>query len=43
MTLILVSLGVGAAVGAAVGWKMGRGYERIRPAKKKEKKRRAKV
>ena len=41
MTAILVSLGLGAVLGASLGWKMGRGYERMRPAKKKESKRRA--
>jgi hypothetical protein len=37
-TMILVSMLVGAAVGGGVGWKLGRGYERIRPTKKDKRK-----
>lgn len=43
MTVILVSLGIGAVVGTALGFKMGRGYERLRPAKKKDRKRKRAV
>jgi hypothetical protein len=35
--VILISLGVGTGLGVFLGWKMGRGYERLRPNKKKRK------
>ena len=34
MTLILIIGGVGALAGGFLGWKLGRGYERLRPVKK---------
>jgi len=37
ITIILISAGVGALVGAGLGWKLGRGYEKIRPNKKDKK------
>ncbi len=37
ITIILVAAGVGVVAGGALGWKLGRGYERVRPAKKKAK------
>ncbi|MFW5921484.1 MAG: hypothetical protein ACOCUS_06555 [Polyangiales bacterium] len=38
MTTYLIVLGVGSLVGGALGFKLGRGYERIRPARKGTKK-----
>jgi membrane protein DedA with SNARE-associated domain len=37
MTLILASVAIGAALGIGVGWKLGRGFERVRPTKAKDK------
>jgi hypothetical protein len=37
MTIILIAAGAGIVAGAALGWKLGRGYERVRPAKKQKK------
>jgi hypothetical protein len=34
MTWLLVPLALGALVGATVGFKLGQGYERMRPARK---------
>ena len=37
LTTIAISLGIGAVGGALLGFKMGRGYERLRPNKKDKK------
>lgn len=34
-TIIAISAAVGAALGAWLGWKAGRGFERVRPTRKK--------
>jgi len=36
ITVVLVSAGIGVAIGASVGWKLGRGYERVRPRKRRK-------
>lgn len=38
MTTYLIMLGVGTLLGGALGFKIGRGYERVRPARKDKKK-----
>lgn len=38
MTIILTSAAIGALLGIGVGWKLGRGWERIRPTKQQKKK-----
>ena len=38
LTTIAISIGLGAFLGAGLGWKLGRGYERVRPRKKDPKK-----
>ena len=37
ITTILVAAGIGVVLGAGFGWKLGRGYERLRPTKTKAK------
>ena len=36
-TFIIGALVVGAIIGGGIGFKVGRGYERLRPRKKKKK------
>jgi hypothetical protein len=36
MTLILIAAGIAAFGGGVLGWKLGRGYERLRPVKKEK-------
>jgi membrane protein DedA with SNARE-associated domain len=36
--IILITLAVGVIVGGGIGFKLGRGYERVRPTKKTKKK-----
>lgn len=36
---VLIALGLGAALGGFLGWKAGRGYERLRPGRRKKRKR----
>ena len=38
LTTIAISLGLGALLGTGLGWKLGRGYERVRPQRKAAKK-----
>jgi membrane protein YqaA with SNARE-associated domain len=37
-TIIISALVAGVVLGGGLGWKLGRGYERMRPQKKTKKK-----
>ena len=42
ITVILISAGIGAAIGGSLGFKIGRGYERVRPRRASKKDKRSK-